>query len=332
MTGPTPKLAARLLAALVALVLVTAARSCPAGCRSVARPSAMPPAWRRPRDPADPGARTHSRCRSAPRPRMGRFSMDLYQPQRPRAAVQRQLVRRGLDADDDEPHGARRAEPHQVDPEGALRPGTGHQPWVETRPGASVYGWAVGLGEEGYGTFQEMSAESRAEALRMAARQMRLTRKPVGCWSGDGAHAWVMSGFKATADPAYTDDFDVTAVWIEDPWFGRVSRTLGQGPRTAHPRERPGARAGLRQVVQPPSTGIRPATAPTSSWRRSRMALPARRCHLTLPWCRPRRPDRRRQPGGSFDSRPRQDRVTRSPCRPGPRGLPSGACVSRPGT
>ena len=102
-------------------------------------------------------------------------------------------------------------------------------PWIETRPGASVYGWAVGLGEEGYGTFQEMSAESRAEALRIAARQMRFTRKPVGLLVWDGAHAWVMSGFKATADPAYTDDFDVTAVWIEDPWFGRVSRTWGRG-------------------------------------------------------------------------------------------------------
>ena len=63
----------------------------------------------------------------------------------------------------------------------------------------------------------------------MAARQMRLTGKPVGLLVWRGAHAWVMSGFKATADPAYTDDFDVTAVWIEDPWHGRVSRTWGKG-------------------------------------------------------------------------------------------------------
>jgi hypothetical protein len=102
-------------------------------------------------------------------------------------------------------------------------------PWVETRPGASVLGWAEGLGEQGYGSFVEMSAESRAEALRIAARQMRLTRKPVGLLVWRGAHAWVMSGFKATADPAYTDDFEVTAVWVEDPWAGRVSRRWGPG-------------------------------------------------------------------------------------------------------
>jgi hypothetical protein len=102
-------------------------------------------------------------------------------------------------------------------------------PWVETRPGASVLGWAGGLGEEGYGSFQEMSAESRAEALRMAARQMRLTGKPVGLLVWRGAHAWVISGFRATADPAYTDEFRVSAVWIEDPWAGRVSPRWGKG-------------------------------------------------------------------------------------------------------
>ena len=46
---------------------------------------------------------------------------------------------------------------------------------------------------------------------------------------GTHAHAWVMSGFKATADPALTDDFTVTHVWVEDPWAGRVSRTWGPG-------------------------------------------------------------------------------------------------------
>jgi hypothetical protein len=58
---------------------------------------------------------------------------------------------------------------------------------------------------------------------------MRLTGKPVGLLVWAGAHAWVMSGFKATADPLLTDDYTVTHVWIEDPWAGRVSRTWGRG-------------------------------------------------------------------------------------------------------
>ena len=102
-------------------------------------------------------------------------------------------------------------------------------PWVETRPGASVYGWAEGLEGLGYGGYEELAAGSRQAALKLAARQMRATDRPVGLLVWAGAHAWVMSGFKATADPALTDDFTVTHVWVEDPWAGRVSRTWGAG-------------------------------------------------------------------------------------------------------
>ena len=38
-----------------------------------------------------------------------------------------------------------------------------------------------------------------------------------------------MSGFRATADPAFTDDFEVTHVYIEDPWAGRDSPAWGRG-------------------------------------------------------------------------------------------------------
>jgi len=102
-------------------------------------------------------------------------------------------------------------------------------PWVETRPGASVYGWSEGLEQLGHGPYDELAASTRQAALKLAARQMRLTNKPVGLLVWEGAHAWVMSGFKATADPKLTDDFTVTHVWIEDPWTGRVSRAYGPG-------------------------------------------------------------------------------------------------------
>jgi hypothetical protein len=102
-------------------------------------------------------------------------------------------------------------------------------PWEERRPGASTYGWAGGLTELGHGPYVELSAPGKQWALRIAARQMRYTRKPVGLLVWSGRHAWVMSGFRATADPAYTDDFEVTHVYIEDPWAGRSSPAWGRG-------------------------------------------------------------------------------------------------------
>ena len=40
-----------------------------------------------------------------------------------------------------------------------------------------------------------------------------------------------MSGFKATADPALTDSFTVTAVFIEDVWYPRISTIWGVSRR-----------------------------------------------------------------------------------------------------
>ncbi len=105
-----------------------------------------------------------------------------------------------------------------------------YSPWLtEQRGGATARGWAAGLDQLGYGNFDLVALPSMDEALHSAARQMRFTGKPVGLvvWRGD--HAWVMSGFKATADPAWTDNFEVTSVWIEDPWSGRTDRTWGAG-------------------------------------------------------------------------------------------------------
>jgi hypothetical protein len=64
--------------------------------------------------------------------------------------------------------------------------------------------------------------------MRKAARLMRLTGKPVGLVPWRGAHAWVMSGFRATADPAPPRDFTVTTVYIQDPWYPGVSTIWGR--------------------------------------------------------------------------------------------------------
>ena len=100
---------------------------------------------------------------------------------------------------------------------------------VGGRPGASPHGWASALNKLGYGKYRSMTLPTMEKALRRAARQMRLTGKPVGLIVWGGGHSWVMSGYKATADPARTDDFDVIAVWVEDPWHRWRDATWGRG-------------------------------------------------------------------------------------------------------
>jgi hypothetical protein len=94
-------------------------------------------------------------------------------------------------------------------------------------PGAEPEGWAAGLTQLGYGPYLVDVQPSRTAAIKAAARALRLTGRPVGLLAWRGAHSWVMSGFKATADPALTDNFKVTAVNIEDVWYPRVSSIWG---------------------------------------------------------------------------------------------------------
>jgi hypothetical protein len=54
-------------------------------------------------------------------------------------------------------------------------------------------------------------------ALQTAASQIRETGKPVGLLVHFGRHAWLMTGFAATADPATTSDFQVTAAEVVGP-------------------------------------------------------------------------------------------------------------------
>ncbi len=239
---------------------------------------------------------------------------------RPRRPVRPQLVRRGVDADDDQHHRARRARTAPAAPRSELYDLAREvSPWIERRPGASTYGWAGGLTELGYGPFGELSATGKRRRSASPRARCATPRKPVGLLVWRGRHAWVMSGFRATADPAYTDDFEVTGVWIEDPWAGRVSRTWGPGPRTPYARRGrvgcPGSRAG-RAIIARSSAAMAPyvMVAPLAGGhgRRSRA----------------RRRPRTSTAGGlrALAARPRAG--------PGPVGprLRCGACASPPGT
>ena len=98
------------------------------------------------------------------------------------------------------------------------------------RKGASVVGWAMGLSLEGAGPYKVVGTDSLDEAMLVAARAMRRTGRPVGLLVWRGRHAWVMSGFHATADPLLAGS-RVTAALIEDPLhpYGGSS-TWGRSP------------------------------------------------------------------------------------------------------
>jgi hypothetical protein len=99
------------------------------------------------------------------------------------------------------------------------------------RKGASVVGWSEGLNQLGAGPYKLVGAWTIHEAMGVAARAIRITGKPVGLLMWQGRHAWVMSGFQATADPLGGADISVTAVTVLDPLYPRVSPRWGRGPR-----------------------------------------------------------------------------------------------------
>jgi hypothetical protein len=99
------------------------------------------------------------------------------------------------------------------------------------RKGASVRGWSAGLNEIGAGPYRLVGADSIGEALQIAARSIRETSRPVGLLMWAGRHAWVMSGFEATADPGATETFDVTRAIVLDPLYPYGSSRWGASPR-----------------------------------------------------------------------------------------------------
>jgi hypothetical protein len=92
---------------------------------------------------------------------------------------------------------------------------------------AEPEGWAKALTRLGFGRYEVSVQPSIKAAIAVAAKAVRKTGRPAGLMVWRGAHSWVMSGFTATADPAVTDRFTVTAVRIEDVWYPRYSRLWG---------------------------------------------------------------------------------------------------------
>jgi hypothetical protein len=88
-------------------------------------------------------------------------------------------------------------------------------------------GWAATLNKLGVGPYEVRSTKTRGQAIHMAAEAIRRTNRPVGLLTWWGAHSWVMHGFTATADPRTASSFQVTSVYVSDPWYPKVSSIWG---------------------------------------------------------------------------------------------------------
>jgi hypothetical protein len=89
---------------------------------------------------------------------------------------------------------------------------------------------AMALALEAYGApgYEIRAYRSRGEAVRDAAIAITKTRSPAILLAWRGAHTWVMTGYRADADPTIFPDAVMTGAYILDPWYPWNSSIWGQ--------------------------------------------------------------------------------------------------------
>ena len=102
----------------------------------------------------------------------------------------------------------------------------------ESRRDSLNGGWgpsAMVAALEAYGVpgYEVRTYETRADALQDAARAISKFHAPVLLMAWRGAHTWVMTGYRADADPLVFDDVKVSGAYILDPWYPRISSIWG---------------------------------------------------------------------------------------------------------
>ncbi|MFL5716720.1 MAG: hypothetical protein ACJ77V_03970 [Chloroflexota bacterium] len=138
--------------------------------------------------------------------------------------------------------GADRSASTQLRLQKVARAWSGPRPAGRIRKGAGVQGWAVGLTLAGAGPYRVVGLPTIDDALVVAARAMKATGRPVGLLMWHGRHAWVMSGFEATADP-FAGGTRVTAAIVEDPLYPHGSTAWGPSPA-------PGAKLSVKALAR----------------------------------------------------------------------------------
>ncbi len=86
---------------------------------------------------------------------------------------------------------------------------------------------AEALAAYGLPGYEIRAYAARADALRDAAAAIVATGAPAILLTWRGAHAWVMTGFRADADPSVFTDATVSGGYILDPWYPRISTIWG---------------------------------------------------------------------------------------------------------
>jgi hypothetical protein len=102
---------------------------------------------------------------------------------------------------------------------------------IPVSDGTDPGGWAWGLDHFVDTRYHVVASTSFSAALRSAVTNLRRTNLPVGITVAHGDHAWVLTGFTATADPAVTSSFTVTSVRVTGPLWGLQSTSYGYDMR-----------------------------------------------------------------------------------------------------
>lgn len=97
--------------------------------------------------------------------------------------------------------------------------------------GVDPAGWAYGMRHFVDARYRLVASGSFNAALRSAVTNLRKMNLPVGITVAHGDHAWVLTGFTATADPARTARFTVTSVRVVGPLWGLQSTSYGYDMR-----------------------------------------------------------------------------------------------------
>jgi len=88
---------------------------------------------------------------------------------------------------------------------------------------------AMSLALDAYGVkgYEVRAYQTRQGALRDGARAIKATRSPVILLAWRGAHTWVMTGYRADADPTVFSDARIDGAYILDPWYPDISSIWG---------------------------------------------------------------------------------------------------------
>ena len=90
--------------------------------------------------------------------------------------------------------------------------------------GVDPAGWTAGLRHFVDDRYRLVASRTFDSALRSAVKRLRLTNLPVALTVSHGNHGWILTGFRATADPAVTTSFRVTSVRVTGPLYGLQSK------------------------------------------------------------------------------------------------------------